>query len=256
MSKAERREENERAVESLLQPALEAAKDGDRAREEAAIAAAIGAAKKLPASVLERLDDTWPSYTRRRIISLVAAGRLRIDRPVLAEVPWLGGSYAKVRVFPGEIAVYDNTLNEQKVVRQLDRYVEIELETLGGIIENRRPTLTRMAVGSPLPGTAMIPGLAFQKTTFEDRRQAFLSIMHPEWVFHLPVHPDHAPAMKVFILATRRAIQELGADQAIDGPATLGAGAPIDELERLGRLRDGGVIDEAEFTALKQQVLG
>ena len=61
------------------------------------------------------------------------------------------------------VALWEDRLVGNGFVIPLTTSVSAEVHESGSVDVERRPTLTRMAVGAILPGTALIPGLAFQK---------------------------------------------------------------------------------------------
>ena len=66
---------------------------------------------------------------------------------------------------------FNLTTQSQQTVAQeylVDEFVEAQVYQDGEIQITQRPTLTRMAAGAILPGSALIPGLAFQKKKKND----------------------------------------------------------------------------------------
>src|SRR2546426_438490 len=77
--------------------------------------------------------------------------------------------------------------------------VQARVETSGNVFITQRPTLTRMALGAALPGTALIPGLAFQKKKKHDHRQLYLIVEHPEWSIVESLDPRHETAARTIV---------------------------------------------------------
>jgi len=173
-------------IDAALGPAIEASSSGDLEAMERALEQALRAAKKLPASALERLNDTWPSAMRERIRELTDSGQLRREEPEL-EFHWLGGRYAVVRLWADRFAVYQNVLEESKQVVELDRQVTADL--------------------IPDPGDGGI----------------ILRVQHPDWRFDLPVDAEALPDAQSFVThveslgASSRRQNSIGAPIVDDG---------------------------------------
>ena len=63
-------------------------------------------------------------------------------------------------------------------------------------MQSSRPTLTRMAVGAVLPGSALIPGFALQKKEITDSRELFFVLEHPDWLETVQIAPEYEGEMK------------------------------------------------------------
>jgi hypothetical protein len=123
------------------------------------------------------------------------------------------------------------------------------LETAGQLMHSKRPTLTRMAMGSVLPGTALIPGLALQKTEIHDTRELFFLVEHPEWHRLVKIDPQYAAGVRELVVAVNQAAREIGVKkEPASHPTAARAGAaetPLDQLQKLGELRQAGVLTTA-----------
>jgi hypothetical protein len=226
-----------------------------------------------------------------RIRSLIPVERPAVPLPSGArrdvERPWRApneraahlGTVGTTRVWFDRIETRDGT-------RQVDEHVRARVESSGtvtysgGITRDvtRRPTLTRMALGSILPGTALIPGFAFQKKKVEiyddrqthDDRQLYFIVEHPEWSVVEEVNPDDAERVHRVVAAlngaARRAALVTEQPRAAlpeafeaDGAGAIGrapAADPVGQLERLAALRQEGALSDEEFEAAKSRVLG
>ena len=93
----------------------------------------------------------------------------------------------------------------------MDEHVRATVERGGSIQRTQRPTLTRMAIGSVLPGTALIPGFATRKTTVHDDRELHLVIEHPEWARLMKLDPSFGHQARAVAVAINQAANELKA---------------------------------------------
>jgi hypothetical protein len=87
----------------------------------------------------------------------------------------------------------------------MDEDVHASVETAGSITVSRRPTLTRMAAGAMLPGSALIPGFALaKKETFDDRELYFI-FEHPEGGAVVRVNPNFGQQVRQVAAAVNAA---------------------------------------------------
>jgi hypothetical protein len=93
----------------------------------------------------------------------------------------------------------------------VDGDLEASVETAGGITVTKHPTLTRMAAGAILPGSALIPGLAFQKTETHDYRELYFVIEHPEWAAMAQVNPGSGATVRAIALALNQLARSIAA---------------------------------------------
>jgi hypothetical protein len=247
-----RREEREAArrrlndaVEDYVRRAAAAAQAGDIAREEATLA-----------SGLRWAETSSPGVSRQlaiRINQEVRAGRLRTE--------YLG--------FAGDLHFYKDRIRAPEGVRLMDEHVHATVESGGSIQRTQRPTLTRMALGSVLPGTALIPGFAMPKTTVHDDRELYLVIEHPEWARLMRLDPSLGEQARAVAVAINQAANELkakriaaeaalAAETAMQPPAPAAefGGDTVAQLAQLAELHRAGALSDDEFAQAKARVLG
>jgi len=226
----------EREVVDLLEQAANAADAGDILEEERL----LDAAREKALSFRDGWRGNLGVFCTQQIKAMRLAGRVRRGQPI--------GECGNVYCWEDRIIVPGTG------VYVLDAKVRASVETTGSITATTHPTLTRMAAGAVLPGSALIPGLAFQKTKVHDSRELYFTLEHPDWAYIEQVHPDQGLAARELAaavnLAARRQEPEGGRDDA--GPAP----DPLDRLKKLGELRDSGVITEEEFAKHKAKLLG
>lgn len=170
-------QKHEHLVSPILQALAEAeaaAATGDVVTEELA----LGRAQRTAASagMLSFRPSTW---CEEEIHARAAAGRLRHDVEVLGTVG-------------ANLLLMSDRILQGGTVRLMDERVSAAVEVGGQVLHSTRPTMTRMAVGSVLPGSALLVGLAVPKTKTSDMRTASFILVHPEWRIIEPIDPDGA----------------------------------------------------------------
>ena len=115
----------------------------------------------------------------------------------------------------------------------------------------QRPTLTRMALLSPLPGTALIPGMAFQKKSKVDTREVTFSVTSAKWQFTCRTHPDLMAQSKSIAERINAIASELGSQVEVPQART----DKIEQIKEIKSLLDDGALSLEEFNELKSQIL-
>lgn len=120
----------------------------------------------------------------------------------------------------------------------------------------QRPTLTRMAIMSPLPGSALIAGLALQKKTRNDLRDVLFSVSSADWQFSCSISPSNiqvakSAADRVNAIAAKL---ERSSNRVSAHPQSQTSLA--DELSKLSSLLADGVLSQDEFDTLKAKLIG
>jgi hypothetical protein len=240
-----------------LAAACAAADRGDVLAEEAAL---------LDAANLANKAGTFGRYRPRRwlanrIAQLTADGRLR-------RTDLLGSVGGNTRVYA------DRILHGTRAYL-LDADVVATVEIDGQVLQSTRPTMSRMAAGAVLPGSALLVGLAIPKTEKKDMRKAAFRIVHPQWRIGVPLDPDKAPmtrglAAQVNAIAqskqradARRVtidnLDELtqpGASptQAL-GTGSTGVADTLAQLERIAALEAAGHLSGEDAAQMRQRVI-
>ena len=230
----------------LLGYAAEACTRGDVVAEERHLHSAVGLASRVP--MLSRRE------TRRWIESRIAAearsGRVRKSTRLLGVVDAQG-------LGADDLRLYDDRIVCGKEAHALDARVSAAVELDGQVVVSHRPTMTRMAVGSILPGSALIPGMALQKKQSTDTRVARFMVVHPEWTLSVRIPPGNVSAVRPLALQVNRIADELRT--AVTPPSPAPAAPPgddvISKLERVGKLLEQGVITTEQATQLRDDVL-
>ena len=155
----------------------------------------------------------------------------------------------------GDVLVLSDRVIQGDRVHPLDGHTKASVSLDGQIIVSQRPTLTRMAVGSVLPGTALIPGLAFQKKTTTDTRVALFTIAHPDWVVSTQIDPDSIALVRPFADRVNAHCQRIDSAASADADGTL-PGDRLERLERLQRLIESGLISPEQAKELSREIMG
>lgn len=253
------RTEQQRALEGKLSYVEAAARRGAIAEEEAARADMLSSARSMGGGKLEK-------YAESMLEQAQSEGRVRINCSFIGVVKAEGffTQYARKeslsKVSTGSsITVFSDRLFHGKSVYIIDAFTQAQVFLDGAEQITQRPTLTRMVLFSPLPGTALIPGLALQKKKKNDMRHAEFVVGSQEWSINTPVNPDA-------LQEPRRIAQMINstADALAQSMARSDSGYPVNEqgetdllsqLERLGNLRNQGLLSESEFEIMKSAIL-
>jgi len=139
----------------------------------------------------------------------------------------------------------------------VDEFVEAQVYQDGEIQITQRPTLTRMAAGSILPGSALIPGLAFQKKTKNDMRETVFTVSGVDWSLKVEISPNQVTTARSIATQINQAAKKIGKTTPIStvDVSTPTVGSKVDQLTKLESLRSSGTISEDEFELLKSQIL-
>jgi hypothetical protein len=108
-------------------------------------------------------------------------------------------------------------------------------------------------MGAMLPGSALIPGLALAKKETSDHRELYFILEHPEWGAVVKVDPALGEVVRTIAAGVNQAAYRLA--PVADASATAVAADPLERLEKLGQLRDAGVLTEEEFLTQKAKLL-
>ena len=239
----------------ILQQACEAAASGDLQQEVNSLNQAMRQAKSSSLMHGTRL------FLEARN-KLVQEGMLFIGSEpigdIVPESPWAASSRQQSLLVGGNtgsgpINIWSDRVICGETVVPIDLHTSASLFVDGVDQITQRPTLTRMALLSPLPGIALVPGLALQKKTREDRRRAQFSIQSADWQFSAQISPVLIPdaqriAERVNAISAQLDAQKVSTESA-------GSSSVADELLKLKQLLDSGVISEEEFAQLKHRLI-
>lgn len=156
----------------------------------------------------------------------------------------------------------------QHTARKITKETHAVCATAGQVqaVVKRRGTLTRLAAGTVLPGSAFLWAIAFPKNTTEevDLRNSQFALIDPDWSWSCAVDHDQVTKLQSVVAA----VGKYAASNA--GPAghspmvtarddgsqqPQGPDNPVAVIERLAAMRDKGVLSEAEFDEAKRAQL-
>ena len=154
------------------------------------------------------------------------------------------------------IMVYTKSLECNGQIYQIDHLVTADVVFDGQTQVSRRPTLTRMGLLAPLPGSALIAGFALGKKETHDNREVHVVITHPNWSLSIRVRPqDLGPAKS---LASRINSIADSMSPAIKNENSNLASSPSDKVSKLKEvkdLQDSGFITAQEAEQMKKEIL-
>ncbi|OLM08998.1 hypothetical protein Ae707Ps1_5945 [Pseudonocardia sp. Ae707_Ps1] len=230
----------------LLASAAAAAEAGELLREEGFLRDVLGLAKR--ASLLSRPEVR--QWLQQQIDRDHGKGLIRRGARLLGVIEATRGGEAVT-------ALSDRLLHGQRVY-PMDAFVSAAVHLDGNVVVSHRPTMTRMMIGSVLPGTALIPGLAFQKKQQHDNRTASMTISHPEWSITVAVAPDRVGTPRSIAGRINATADQLQQQRAVARPelAARDEGDRLGKLERIGTLLAQGVITSDQAAELRDEVMG
>lgn len=231
---------------ALLDTAVDASARGDVVAEERAIWDGKQLANKAGLVAI-----SGPKWFEDRLLERTQRGELRRGVDLLGVV----GTSLTI--------MSDRVLQKDKAY-VLDADVRASVEVNGQVLESSRPTMTRMAIGSVLPGSALLVGMAVPKKTTEDKRTAMFVLVHPKWRIIEHLNPDTAHQLTGLAAQIMAVAGSLQRREARIAPVTSGDSSPnprvdlskvADEIAKLASLRDAGVLTEDEFASAKARLL-
>ena len=243
-----------------LGKAVAAADNGDIVSEEHCVLWARSVAEEV--GLMSRgkakkwLEDQIQARTR--------AGELRQGVELVGSIGRsLGGHQASLQVFSDRLIHNDNCY-------ALDADVRASVEVDGQVLQSTRPTMTRMALGSVLPGSALTVGLAAPKTVTNDTRKANFIVVHPKWRIVEHLDPNQAAATRgiaaqINAIAgslSRQTFHSAGPSASretpvvVAAPASVGISDQLDQLHRVAEMMASGALTEVQAERLRRRILG
>ena len=255
------------ALDEALTQVRAAAARGAILEEESARTAMLTRARSLGGAALVK-------SALAQLAAAEQAGEVRIGAAFIGTVKSEGffSQYARKeamsKVRTGKtITVYSDRLFHGDDAYVIDAHTNAQVFLDGLEQITQRPTLTRMALLAPLPGSALIPGLALQKKKKNDMRHAEFVVASTDWAVSTPVNPDAISeprriAQMINCAADARAASPSPSPMTspmttptVPMPAAPAAHDLVGQLERLSALRAQGALTEAEFDEMKARLL-
>ena len=220
--------------------AEKAAKRGDAVAEEKAIQEGLRVAAS--ASGFWSWSASLVREYENELASLTEQSRLR-------RAPYLG-TVGEFDFFADRIVTGDGS------VIAMHSSTRATVETSGSLTVTQRPTLTRMAAGSLLPGSALIPGFALQKKKVHDSRKLYFVLEHPTGSALIEVMPQFEASARQLALEINQAARSAGRRiKSRRQDVEARGNEHLASLQQLASLRDSGVLTEHEFEDAKRKIL-
>ncbi len=119
----------------------------------------------------------------------------------------------------------------------------------------QRPTLTRMAFLSPLPGSALIAGLALQKKNRNDLRDVLFTVSSADWQFSCSISPSAIQFAKSAAERVNAIAAKLERGTSRGSKIAASQNSLADEISKLNSLLKQGVLTQDEFDGLKAKLI-
>jgi hypothetical protein len=153
------------------------------------------------------------------------------------------------------IKVYANVLECQSKIYKIDNYVAADVVFDGQTQVSRRPTLTRMGLLSPLPGSALLAGFALGKKETHDDREVRVVISHPDWSLSIRVKPsDLGPAKSLASRINSIADSMTRTTKADNTANNFEQSDKVSKLKEVKILQDSGFLTPQEAEQMKKEI--
>lgn len=161
-------------LDRYLEAASKAGAAGDIKKEERL----IGAAREYAA----QHDGLTKAFTRplEQLIQAMVPAELRRAQ--------FFGHVGQLFFYADRVLAYEG--GHRPTVWPMTSDVRTSVETAGQLRTSKRPTATRMAIGAILPGSALVPGFAFQKKETHDDRELYFLAEGSTWAKLVKVDPS------------------------------------------------------------------
>jgi len=239
------RSETRSLIFKKLEAAKTAAREGDIEAEETALAEAFN------------LADSPHSNHSWNPLQILEKEIERLTHQRLIRKSNLIGFADTTYIWEDRIIVFDPPQQGGTVVRLMSPGTHAEVMTEGQLSTTSRPTLTRMALGSVLPGSALIPGLVFQKTQVHDSRRLFFTIEQEDWAKIIELDPNLTDpgAMRQVALEANLAAKRLQKEPNDPESEPPWQGDERQRLEKLTKLFESGLISTSEYEEKRASII-
>lgn len=162
----------------------------------------------------------------------------------------------------GRVAdVYDDRIVVNGVPHLIDAQTQAQVYLDGQVQVTTRASLGAAAFGSILPGSALIPALAFAKKEKTDLRTVELQVGSRAWSERIPLAVTslslaRSVAQRVNAIADGMVSEPDPAPTAGPQPATDQRVDVVSQIERIVELERSGAINAAQAEAMKNSALG
>ena len=156
-----------------------------------------------------------------------------------------------------QIDVYEDRIIQGSIAHAIDSITQAQIYLDGQTQVTTRPTLTRAALLSPLPGSALLPSLALAKKEKIDSREAEFQVGSVGWTLTVPLEPDLLSEPRSIanrINAIANTIQDRGEERSAPLP-TQPAYDIVAQIERIVALQDSGAITTEQAEIMKSKLI-
>ena len=181
---------------------------------------------------------------------------IEASRTLLAEIPGSGFTSQGIKLFTDSIQIEGR-------FRTIDVHTVAEVVSNGQVQVTTRPTLTRMALLSPIPGSALLPGLALAKSKTNDLRVSEIIVTSLNWQDTARIKPEDASKATAIANRINTIANSLVGVEAAPTTTVIQKSTVVNEkdtlsseLSRLGDLLKSGLLSEEEFKTAKAKILG
>jgi hypothetical protein len=150
----------------------------------------------------------------------------------------------------------DRLVTDEGQVLAMSGDVVADVEISGNQTATRGRNLAAKAVGTAVLGPIGLFGIGNATTKVTDTREVFLTVQGPDWQVSRRYGPDTA----IFARAFAQAVNLTARIITPDAPPPTQRDQPVREdplerIEKLGKLRDSGLLTDAEFEEQKKKLL-
>ncbi|MFE1664091.1 DUF2510 domain-containing protein [Microbacterium sp. P02] len=160
------------------------------------------------------------------------------------------------RYIPGPpIVVYEDRIVQGSIAYRIDPYTQAQVYVDGQTQITTRPTLTRMALLSPLPGSTLGAGLATAKKTVNDMRVAEFQVGGTTWSFTMLIYPGNVSGPRMLAQQVNQiasAMQDRAQAQQRSAPEQIDL---VAQIERIVALQQSGQISSEQADAMKARLI-
>lgn len=187
----------------------------------------------------------------------------KLRRSLGAHVPTVVGIVVSANFSPN-LTVFDDRVHRGAEARPIDAFTQAQVFLDGQVQVTSRPSMTAGFIGSVLPGTALLPALAFGKKEKTDTRQAEFHVGSRDWTFSMSI-PVQSVGSARSIAQRINAIadgmeRDARSSQISSSPAvtpSMSDDADLtSQIERIVALERSGAITAEQATAMKARIIG
>ncbi len=187
----------------------------------------------------------------------------KLRRSLGAHVPTVVGIVVSANFFPN-LTVFDDRVHRGAGARPIDAFTQAQVFLDGQVQVTSRPSMTAGLLGSVLPGTALLPALAFGKKEKTDTRQAEFHVGSRDWTFSMSIPVQSVGSARSIaqrINAIADGMERDARSSQISSSPTVTPSMSDDadltsQIERIVALERSGAITAEQATAMKARIIG